>query len=427
MRGFGFDTGEAVGGYRIIAELGGGGMGVVYVGEHVLLGRRAAIKVLRPEHSHQPELVQRFFSEARATTAIRHPGIVEVYDFGYTEDELAFLVMELLEGVSLGRRLAHGQTFPLPVALALSRRIALALSAAHACGIVHRDVKPDNIFLIRDGDGGPIAQVKLLDFGIARLVEGGVRSARQTNTGVVMGTPTYMSPEQCRGAGECDHRSDLYSLGCVMFEMLAGRPPFAGDSLGELLISHISVPAPDVREHAAGVPADVAALIDRLLAKDPAQRLDSAQALVAALDGAIERHGVERRSSAMATVAAPAPGRTSLQVRPARRVVRAAIAIAGLGAVTAALLAVVDLGGDRASAGGSAAPIDAAAPPNDAAAPPIDAGAPPIDAVAPPIDAAAPPIDAAPRLDGRRRPPPTSDLDHGVGPAPQIGVDTPVP
>ena len=116
----------------------------------------------------------------------------------------------------------------------LARRIALGLMAAHEHGVVHRDVKPDNIFLVRDGDGGPVEQVKLLDFGIARLFEAG-RALRHTSTGTVMGTPLYMSPEQCRGAAECDHRSDLYSLGCVVFEMLTGDRPFCGDSMGELL------------------------------------------------------------------------------------------------------------------------------------------------------------------------------------------------
>ena len=318
-RRFELDVGETVGGYRVVASLGGGGMGVVYVAEHLLLGRRAAIKVLRPELSHSADLVQRFFAEARATTQVRHPGIVEVYDFGYTEDELAYLVMELLDGVSLAERLERDHHLPFAAAILIARRIALALSAAHERGIVHRDVKPDNIFLIRDGDGGPVPQIKLLDFGIARLVEEGALAGRKTSTGVVMGTPIYMSPEQCQSTGQCDHRSDLYSFGCLWFEMMTGQPPFVADSAFELMAAHISTPPPDVRDHAEDVPAEVAAIIERLLAKDPRDRFQTARELIAALDAAIERHGVERRSAAMATIAAPMPRRASSQVPIPRR------------------------------------------------------------------------------------------------------------
>ena len=313
------DVGEVVGGYRIVASLGGGGMGVVYVAEHLLLGRRAAIKVLRPELSRAPDVVQRFFAEARAVTTIRHPGIVEVYDFGYTEDELAYLVMELLDGVSLADRLEREHRLPIATAVLLTRRVALALAAAHDQGIVHRDIKPDNVFLVIDGEGGPVPQIKLLDFGIARLLDDGPRNALETSQGVVLGTPAYMSPEQCHGVEPCDHRSDLYALGCVCFEMLTGRPPFAADSAFEIMTAHVAAPPPDLREHAADAPAALAAIVDRLLAKDPGHRFQSARELIAALDATIARHGVGRRSAAFTAVGRRPSRRTSSQIPAPRR------------------------------------------------------------------------------------------------------------
>jgi eukaryotic-like serine/threonine-protein kinase len=281
--------GQSIGGYRIVAELGGGGMGVVYVGEHLLLGRRAAIKVLRPEHSQDTAMVPRFFAEARATTAIRHPGIVEVYDFGYTEGGLAYLVMELLEGRSLAEQLAVEPRLPVYAVVMIARRIALALAAAHECGVVHRDIKPDNIFLVRDREGGVVPHVKLLDFGIARLA---ASNARQTATGAVMGTPMYMSPEQCRGARDCDHRSDLYSLGCVLFEMLAGRPPFVADNLGELLAAHISCAPPDLRAIVPGIPGALVECVESMLAKKSSMRPAAATDIVVTMDRVVELLGL---------------------------------------------------------------------------------------------------------------------------------------
>src|SRR6185503_3797440 len=163
--------------------------------EHSLLGRPAAIKVLLPELSQKQEIVRRFFNEARAATAIRHPGIVEVYDFGWTPDGAAYIVMERLEGETLARRAARAR-LSWHAALAIGRQIAGALSAAHAKGIIHRDLKPENIFMIRDPEVPGGERIKLLDFGIAKLATG--TSNVKTQTSAVMGTPTYMSPEQCK-------------------------------------------------------------------------------------------------------------------------------------------------------------------------------------------------------------------------------------
>ena len=206
--------------------IGRGGMGAVYAGEHVLLGRSAAIKVLLPELSQKQDVVMRLFNEARAATAIRHPGIIEVYDFGWTPEGAAFIVMEHLEGETLGRRASRAR-LRWQSALAIARQIAGALAAAHGKGIVHRDLKPDNIFLVSDPEVPGGERIKLLDFGIAKLAGESSATVNVTETGSVMGTPTYMAPEQCRGVA-VDHRADLYSLGCIVFELCTGRPPFVG-------------------------------------------------------------------------------------------------------------------------------------------------------------------------------------------------------
>src|SRR6185295_16707814 len=200
-----------LGSYRVIGTIGRGGMGIVYAAEHALLGRQAAIKVLQSELSQKQEVVARFFNEARAATAIRHPGIIDIYDFGWTPEGAAYLVMEFLDGETLGRRSART---PLrwPEVLAIARQIAGALAAAHAKGIIHRDLKPENVFLVSDPEVPGGERIKLLDFGIAKLAgDSTPHVANVTKTGAVMGTPTYMAPEQCRGVS-VKHRADLYAL-----------------------------------------------------------------------------------------------------------------------------------------------------------------------------------------------------------------------
>jgi serine/threonine-protein kinase len=272
--------GTTVGQYRITGELGRGGMGCVYAATHALIGRPAAVKVLLPELSQNQEMVTRFFNEARAATTIRHPGIVEVYDFGFHVDGSAYIVMELLGGESLAARLSRGRMAS-HGALGLIRQVAGALAAAHAKGIVHRDLKPDNVFLVPDPDVPGGERIKLLDFGIAKLAgESGL--THKTRTGAVMGTPTYMAPEQCRGVA-VDHRADLYSLGCILFELCTGRPPFVGEGVGDVLAAHIHVPPPSVRSMAPDVPHEFEVLVQRMLVKDPTQRLQSAEALIHAI------------------------------------------------------------------------------------------------------------------------------------------------
>jgi serine/threonine-protein kinase len=216
-------VGQSVGNYRIEALLGEGGMGAVYLGVHPLIGKRVAVKVLLEALAQDPSVVERFFHEARAVNDIQHPNIVDVVDFGRTRvngSDLVYLIMEFLDGESLGARLRRGLDPAL--AVRVLRQCCSALEASHRKGIIHRDLKPDNIFLVRNGVDD--AQVKILDFGIAKVANPG---GHKTRTGTVMGTPAYMSPEQCEGRGLIDARSDIYALGVVMYELLTGHVPFA--------------------------------------------------------------------------------------------------------------------------------------------------------------------------------------------------------
>ena len=273
--------GTIVGGHEIIGLIGSGGMGAVYEAKHQLLGRRAAIKVLLPEHSTNQEVVQRFFDEARATTQIEHPGIVQIFDFGYHDDGSAFLIMELLAGESLDCRLKRVGCLSPASAKRIAKQVASALWAAHDCSIVHRDLKPENIFLVPDPavDGGERA--KLLDFGIAKLTKPGEVS--KTRTGTIMGTPMYMSPEQCRGAELVDARADIYSLGCVLFQLICGQPPFNYGSVGELFAAHLS--ETPTLPSALGGPVGFDALVHKSLAKAPDDRLQTMRDFIDALEG----------------------------------------------------------------------------------------------------------------------------------------------
>ncbi|MEO6772717.1 MAG: serine/threonine-protein kinase [Kofleriaceae bacterium] len=309
---FGLALGGRVGPYVITDELGEGGMGVVYRAVHTLLNRPAAIKVLRPELGGHTLALDRFLNEARATTAIRHPGIVEVYDYGHTESGCAFIAMELLEGQTLGARLAARGKLAVAEALVIARRIAAPLAVAHEAGIVHRDLKPDNVFLIRDPEGGALDQIKLLDFGIAKLES----SVHRTTLGVVLGTPAYMAPEQCRGI-ECDSRADLYALGCILFELVTGAPPFGRTgSMSDVMAAHMHAPVPPL----PAIDHQIARLISRLLAKSPGDRPRSAVEVVFEID----RY--------LAAVPAPAPGpRTTLRLAIATAT-GLALTLASLGA-----------------------------------------------------------------------------------------------
>jgi len=256
-------------------------MGTVWVGEHTLLGRRAAIKVLLPELTSREEIVQRFFNEARAVTSISDPGIVQVFDFGHALGS-AYIVMELLEGEAMDVRLRRIGRFSPVDAMRLMAQVATSLGAAHAKGVIHRDLKPENIYIVGDPAVTGGERTKILDFGIAKLA-GDDNSNVKTRTGMVMGTPVYMSPEQCRGASGIDARSDIYALGCVLFTMVCGKPPFESEATGDLIIMHVRDAPPIASSIVPSLPPVLDAVIARCLEKDPARRFQNTAELVQGL------------------------------------------------------------------------------------------------------------------------------------------------
>lgn len=257
--------GALVGSYRVEGVLGQGGMGRIYRAVHTQLGKVVAIKVLRSEVAGDGEANARFIREARSTSAIGHPNIVDVLDFGALEDGRSYFVMELLEGGSLYHVIKQLGRIEPRRALRMIERLASALQAAHTRGVIHRDLKPGNVFVC--GDIQRSSEVKLLDFGIAKIADATVRL---TVAGSIFGTPQYMAPEQCIGS-EVDHRADIYALGILLFEMLTGAPPFDDRVAVEILIKQRSSPVPNL-------PAELAALdplIQRVLAKEPDARYQS--------------------------------------------------------------------------------------------------------------------------------------------------------
>jgi len=270
-----------VGAYRVLHQIGEGGMGTVWLAEHAMLGRRAAIKLLHAQYTARPDIVTRFFNEARAATAISDPGIVQIFDFGYHTDGSAYIAMEMLEGEPLDKRLYRLGRLPVGDALRVMRQVAASVGVAHKAGIVHRDLKPENVYLVRDPEVSGGERAKILDFGIAKLTND--PSVQKTQASAVMGTPTYMSPEQCRGAGQVDARSDVYALGCMLFVLLTGSPPFQAEGMGEIIVMHLREPPPAPSQRVPGIPPQVDHVVLQCLAKDPAQRFNSGTELAAAL------------------------------------------------------------------------------------------------------------------------------------------------
>src|ERR1051325_957894 len=291
-----------IGQYRILRKIGAGGMGLVYLGEHTLLRRRAAIKTLLPTVAANREIVERFFNEARATSAIADPGVIQIFDFGYHVDGTAYIVMELLEGEALSARLDRLGQLPLGDVLRFGRQIAGSLAAAHASDIIHRDLKPENIFLVRDAEAQGGERTKIIDFGVCKM---GTGDPMLTEVGAMIGTPVYMSPEQCRGSGVVDHRSDIYSFGCLLFHLLTGRPPFLGDASGELIVAHIQEPAPAVSKYIAELPPEVDALLAGCLAKAPEDRFQSMTALQTALGELMVHADLVTTAAAVPTTTVP--------------------------------------------------------------------------------------------------------------------------
>jgi serine/threonine-protein kinase len=235
------EPGDSVGEYVILQKLGEGGFGAVYEAAHPVIGKRAAVKVLHAQHSSDEAVTSRFVAEARAVNQIRNKNIVDIFAFGDLADGRHYYVMELLEGVPLDDYLQRAGRLPIEEVLSILHPIAKALGAAHEAGIAHRDLKPENVFLEIDDDGN--VQPKILDFGLAKLLAPGTVTVHKTRSGAPMGTPRYMSPEQCRGV-PVDHRTDIYAFGCMTYRMLTGVPPFDAATALDVMMAHVSKPPP---------------------------------------------------------------------------------------------------------------------------------------------------------------------------------------
>jgi eukaryotic-like serine/threonine-protein kinase len=249
-------------------------MGTVFLAEHPVIGSKVALKAIHPYYARTPEIVSRFVNEARVVNQIGHDHIIDIHDFGTTPAGDFYFIMEYLNGEMLSDKRGRQIAFAPARALHIVAQIADALAASHHEGVIHRDLKPDNIYLITR-DGKPDF-VKVLDFGLAKLTHGsGPVPAYTTDAGLVMGTPYYMSPEQCEGRGKVDHRTDIYSLGVILFELLTGQVPFAGDGYGEVMTKHISLPPPAARSIVPDLPIIIEAILSRVLAKDPDARFQT--------------------------------------------------------------------------------------------------------------------------------------------------------
>lgn len=288
--------------YRIEERLRAGGMGAVYRGTHVLMDKTVAVKVLRPSLAADEKIVARFSREARAASRISHPHALSVTDFGESEDGVVFLVMEYLSGKTLKEIIRQEGPMPLPRVVEIIRQVGGALEAAHEQGVVHRDLKSENIMLL--GSNGP-DYAKVLDFGIAKIKEPeGTYDPGLTAPDIVIGTPQYMSPEQCSQSPDIDARSDLYSLGVIIYEMLVGHVPFSGESPTAIMLKHLQEPAPSLLAERPDLPATLGRVVMRAMAKLPENRYQSVAELVADLTLAA---GME--PNAMSSVAVAASNR----------------------------------------------------------------------------------------------------------------------
>ena len=387
--------------YLIQRKLGEGGMGAVYLATHNLLEKHVALKVLHGEFARKPDLVERFMQEAKSASRIRHENVIDISHFGTTPEGLVFFAMELLQGHDLHEEIARarlaGQLLPWERSKRIFLQICAALGAAHALGIVHRDLKPENIYLV-EFLGEPDF-VKLLDFGIAKLTEVADGDRKLTRTGMLFGTPEYMSPEQARGE-PVDHRVDIYAMGCILFQLVTGRVPFEAENFMGVLSLHLTEPPPAIPLEvfdSIGAPRALAAVIDQALAKDRNQRFQSVDDLARA----VRRASGDKATgpvTAQANVAAPGSltGRVKTQWTgnlsipesdaPAQRRSKLPLVVGAIivvGSVAAAAAVVATRGGDSSS-GTPGVSAPAAVQPGPPATPRPPTPSPPSTPPAPP-------------------------------------------
>jgi serine/threonine protein kinase len=341
--------GTMVGPYRVAHLVGSGGMGRVYKGVNPSIRSRVAIKVLSHECSQRPDLIERFFAEARAVNLIRHESIVNVLDLSKLSDGRPYIIMEYLDGWPLGRMIAQRGRLPAGSLAQLTREVLSALGAAHEKGVVHRDIKPDNIFVTLQG------RAKILDFGIAKLAAEDRHGPDPTRAGSLLGTPHYMSPEQAQSR-PADARADLYAIGVILYEAITGRKPFTGSSVYEILRGHIELAPSPPRQFIPDLPQAYEHVILRALAKEPSQRWQTASDLAAALSAACQYlHPAEWDSLTSRprneSVGPPTPSATPVASPPGSNRRTAAVAVVSVlmtGAVAATIGLAVSSRSDRA-------------------------------------------------------------------------------